>query len=159
MQAMQSLGFEPRHVDLRRYFGDADGLTETLRQFDVVWVMGGNAFILRKAMQQGGLGRVIEKLIRTNQLAYAGYSAALCVISPTLDGVELVDDVDASAEGYDPETKWEGYGLIDWYPVVHYRLDHPESALAERVLAYIRSKGRKYKTLRDGNTVVIDTDG
>ncbi len=158
LKDMESLGFIPEHVDLREYFNDHDGLFEKMKQFDVVWIRGGNAFILLKAMKQSGFDKVIVELIRKNKLVYAGYSAALCVISPTMDGVELVDDVNAAAEGYSQEVIWDGYGLIDFYPIVHYKSDHPESKLVDKELEYVKSKNRKFKTLRDGDTIIIETD-
>ena len=154
---MKSLGFIPEPIDLRDYFNNTDGLYKKMSEFDAVWVTGGNAFILRKAMQQSGFEVIIEKLIKTNKLVYSGYSAALCVISPTLDGAELVDDKDAKADNYDNEVIWDGYGLIDFYPIVHYKSDHPESADTEKELAYVISKNRKYRTLRDGEAIVIDS--
>jgi dipeptidase E len=155
---IKSLGFDSEHLDLRCYFNDNDGLFEKLSHFDAVWVMGGNAFILLKAMKQSGFDKVVDELVKKNKLVYAGYSAALSVISPTLDGAELVDDIDATAEGYDSEIVWDGYGLIDWYPIVHYKSDHPESELVEKELEYVKSKNRKYKTLQDGDTMIINTE-
>ena len=154
---MKSLGFIPEHIDLRNYFNNADGLYKKMSEFDAVWVSGGNSFILRKAMQQSGFEVVVDRLIKTNKLVYSGYSAALCVISPTLDGADLVDDKDAEADGYDEEVIWDGYGLIDFHPIVHYKSDHPESADAEKELAYVISKSRKYETLRDGETIVVNS--
>ncbi len=154
---MKSLGFIPEHIDLRDYFNDNDALFEKMQNFDAVWVRGGNSFILMKAMKQSGFDRVINELIRKNKLVYSGYSAALCVISPTMDGVELVDDVNASAEGYGQDVIWDSYGLIDFYPIVHYKSDHPESKLVDKELDYVKSKNRKFETLRDGDTIIIDT--
>jgi len=158
LDSLKAIGFMPEHIDLRHYFNNNDGLFEELKQFDAVWVLGGNSFILMKAMRQSGFDRVVEELIKTNKLVYAGYSAALCVISPTLDGVELVDDVYAVADGYDDKTIWDGYGLIDFYPIVHYKSDHPESKLVDKELEYVKSKNRNYKTLRDGETIIISTE-
>lgn len=155
MNDMRSLGFEPEHIDLRDYFNDTDRLLEKLSQFDAVWIKGGNVFILRKAMHLSGFDQVIEKLIKTNKLVYTGYSAAVCILGPTLDGAELVDDVNAVAKGYNYETIWDAYGLIDWYPIVHYQSDHEESELVEKELEYVRSKGTKYKTLRDGEALSL----
>lgn len=154
---MSQLGFVAEHVDLRNYFGKTKELVEKLSTFDLVWVGGGNSFLLRKAMEQSGFDQVIEALIKTNKLVYAGYSAAIAVIAPSLEGVELVDDPNVEAEQYDPGTIWEGYGLIDFYPIVHYDSDHPESKLVDIELEHVKSKGIKYKTLRDGDTIIIDT--
>ena len=158
LDSMKSLGFNPEHVDLRNYFDSDDGLLNKLKQFDAVWVRGGNSFILRKAMAQSRFDLVIEELIKPNKLVYAGYSAALAVISPSLDGVHLVDDPNVEVEGYDKEIIWEGYGLIDFYPIVHYQSNHSESKLVDSELEYVKSKDYPYRTLRDGDSIIIDTN-
>lgn len=155
--AMAELGFVPEHLDLKNYFGRSEALVEKLNGFDIVWVVGGNSFLLRKAMEQSGFGDVIERLIKTNKLVYAGYSAGICVLAPSLKGVELVDDPNVQADGYNPDIIWEGFGLIDFYPIVHYDSDHPESHLVDIELEHIKSLGIKYKTLRDGDTIIINT--
>lgn len=152
---MKSLGFEPELLDLRDYFGKP-GLTDYLSNFDMVWVRGGNAFILLKAMKQSGFDEVVEKLIKPGKLVYAGYSAAFCAISPSLKGVELVDDVNATAEGYKDFEVWEGYGLVDFYPIVHFRSDHPESEDVEKEYEYVKSQGIKLKTFRDGDVYLVN---
>jgi dipeptidase E len=157
LDAMTELGFAPQHLDLKDYFGKPGTLVEKLSSFDVVWVVGGNSFLLRKAMEQSGFAEVIERLIKTDKLVYAGYSAGICVLAPSLKGVELVDDPNVQAEGYDPGIIWEGYGLIDFYPIVHYDSDHPESHLVDVELEHIKSLGIKYKTLRDGDTIIVNS--
>ena len=156
-EAMSELGFTPEHLDLRNYFGKSKELVEKLSRLDVAWVIGGNSFLLRRAMEQSGFHTVIDTLIKTNKLVYAGYSAGICVLAPSLRGVEMVDDPTILADGYNPEIIWDGLGLIDFYPIVHYDSDHPESALVDRELAHIQSLGIPYKTLRDGDTIIIDT--
>lgn len=155
--SMKSLGFIPEHIDLREYFDTPDKLVQDLSGFDVVWVRGGNTFILRKAMEKSGFREVIDTLIKTNRLVYAGYSAGICVLAPSLRGVELVDNPNVEADGYDSEIIWDGYGLIDFYPIVHYDSDHPESHLVDEELAHIQAAGIKYKTLRDGDVIIINT--
>lgn len=154
---MKSLGFEPTLLDLRNYF-NRPGLTECLINFDMVWVRGGNTFILMKAMKQSGFDEVIEKLIKPGKLVYAGYSAAFCAVSPSLKGVELVDDVNAKAEGYKDFDVWEGYGLVDFYPIVHFRSNHPESDDVEKEYEYVRHTGIKYKTFHDGDVYIVNGD-
>lgn len=157
MDAMIKLGFVPEHLDLREYFDKSEALVEKLSNFDALWVVGGNSFLLRKAMEQSGFTKVIERLVRTNMLVYAGYSAGICVLAPSLKGVEFVDDPTVQVEGYDSKIIWEGFGLIDFYPIVHYDSDHPESKLVDEELAHIQSLGIKYKTFRDGDTMIINT--
>lgn len=152
---MRDLGFDPTLVDLRQYF-DKPGLVDHLSNFDLVWVRGGNTFILIKAMKQSGFDQVIDQLIKPGRLIYAGYSAAFCAISPSLDGVELVDDINAAADGYDDFEVREGYGLIDFYPIVHFRSNHHESDDVEKEYEYVKTQGIKYKTFRDGDVYIVD---
>ena len=157
LDAMTELGFVPEHLDLKEYFGKPEALVERLSNFDAVWVIGGNSFLLRKAMEQSGFDKVIDQLIKTDKLVYAGYSAGIAVLAPSLRGVEMVDDPDIQVDGYNSDIIWEGYGLIDFYPIVHYDSDHPESHLVDIELEHIKSLGIKYKTLRDGDTVIVNT--
>jgi dipeptidase E len=153
---MAALGFQAEELDLRDYFSKPD-LVEKMSAYDLVWLCGGNTFILAKAFRQSGFAEVLDKLVRANRLVYAGYSAAVCVLAPTLRGGDLVDDKDAVAEGYESGDIWDGYGLINFYPIVHYQSDHPESPLVDKELAYVKAQGRPYKTLRDGDVIIIDT--
>ncbi|HSW99477.1 MAG TPA: Type 1 glutamine amidotransferase-like domain-containing protein [Patescibacteria group bacterium] len=155
LQDMHDLGFSADEVDLRAYFGK-DGLLEKLQRYDIVWVSGGNTFLLAKAYAQSGFDAVIEQLIKPGKLVYAGYSAAFCVISPSLRGVELVDDPTVIAEGYNAETIWDSYGLIDFYPIVHFRSSHHESKLVEKEYNYVRANDVPYKTFQDGDVYVVD---
>lgn len=155
LESMRSLGFEADHLDLRDYFGKP-GLAEHLSKYDAVWLSGGNTFILVKAMKQSGFDEVVTDLIKPGKLVYSGYSAAFCAVSPSLRGIELVDDVNATAEGYETSETWEGYGLVDFYPIVHFRSDHPESADIEKVYEYVKSLGSKLKTFKDGDIYVVD---
>lgn len=107
-------------------------------------------------MKQSGFDEVIEKLIKPGKLVYAGYSAAFCAVSPSLRGVELVDDVNVKADGYDDFEVWEGYGLIDFYPIVHFRSNHAESNDVEKEYQYIKSQSRKFETFKDGDVYVVD---
>ena len=50
----QSLGLVAEELDLRAYFGDPRSLQQRLGAFDLVWVMGGNSFVLRRPLNQSG---------------------------------------------------------------------------------------------------------
>jgi dipeptidase E len=152
---MHSLGFDAQEVDLRAYFG-TDGLVEHMQAFDLIWVSGGNVFLLVKAMKHSGFDQVFEKLIKTDRLVYAGYSAAFCALSPSLHGMEYVDNPDAHAEGYAAATLWDGYGLLPFQPMVHCRSPHHESARVEHAYAYVLAHHIPHKTFRDGDVYVVD---
>lgn len=151
---LASLGIETEELDLRRFFGDPEGLREVLRAFDLVWVLGGNAFILRRAMKQSGFDDVITAMLDHDEIVYGGFSAGAVLAAPTLRGIELMDDPTEVPPGYDPEPVWDGLGLIDFSIVPHFRSPHPESASAERAVRHMCGRGMRYRALRDGEVIV-----
>lgn len=155
LNAMKGLGLQPEEVDLRSYFSKPEALTQLLSQFGVVWIRGGNVFILRKAMSLSGFDVIIKSLLN-NDIVYAGYSAAICVAGPTLHGIELCDDVNLIPEGYPQGTVWDGLGLIDFAIAPHYKSDHPESPMIDNVVDYFEQNKIPYKTLHDGEAIIIN---
>lgn len=155
-KVLQDLGFAVEELDLRQYFGKATELEGFLRTKDMVWINGGNTFLLRRAMKQSGFDEVITKLLHEDVIVYAGFSAAAVVLHKDLHGLELTDNPNKLAEGYDEATPWDGLGLLDYSLVVHYDSDHAESASASEELASYQEKGVPYKTLRDGEVLVIN---
>lgn len=104
IEHLGSLGLDASKLDLRNYFGKKDELANVLSGFGGIWLLGGNAFVLRKAYEQTGLNETLPELLNSG-LAYGGFSAAGCVLSPSLRGIELVDDVHLHSDGYTKETK------------------------------------------------------
>lgn len=154
LNALKGLGLQPEEVDLRNYFGRPEATGEALSQFGILWIRGGNVFILRKAMALAGFDDIVSNLL-DDGIVYAGYSAASCVAGPTLHGIELCDDINLVPEGYPQETIWEGLGLIDYAIAPHYKSDHPESPMIDKVVDYFEQNTIPYKTLHDGEAVVI----
>jgi hypothetical protein len=75
-------------------------------------------------------------------LVYAGYSAGACVLSPSLRGLEAVDDAGAVTRVYGAEPVRDGLGLLDEAFVPHYRSPgHPETAAIELVVARYAADG------------------
>lgn len=153
--ALKELGVEPEIFDLREFFGWQDLLKKKMSEFGGVWVMGGNTFVLRQAMWLSGFDLVIKEIKKNNvDFLYAGYSAGCCVLAPTLKGLDIVDDPTARAYGEYP-TMWEGIGLIDFSIAPHYQSDHPESAGVDKEVEYMIANEIPYKTLRDGEVIII----
>ena len=147
-------GLQAEELDLRRYFRRAKALAEALVRVDLVWAVGGNAFLLRRAMRQSGFDAIVPGLVWANRLIYGGWSAGACVAGPTLRGLDLMDDPAELAEGYDPEPVWEGLGLIDGAIVPHYGSDHPEAQAAGAAAVWMRDHAVPHRTLRDGDVLV-----
>jgi dipeptidase E len=151
---LSSLGVAAEDLDLRAYFGDAEGLRRRLAAFDLVWVMSGNAFVLRRAMKKSRFDTVALDLLGRDNLIYAGDGAGAVVAGPTLRGVELVDDPFEVPDGYDEYLVWGGLGLTRFTIVPHFRSNHPESAGAEKLVNYLRARRLPYRGLSDGEVVV-----
>ena len=149
-----ALGLEPHEVDLRAHFGDATSLRRRLTGYDLVWVMGGNSFVLRRAMKQSGFDTVIRDMLDADAVAYAGYAAGAVVAGPTLRGLELMDDPFELPDSYDEPLIWSGLGLTPFAIVPHYRSRHPEAASAEKVLSYMRARRTRYRAISDGEVIV-----
>ncbi|MBN9347171.1 MAG: Type 1 glutamine amidotransferase-like domain-containing protein [Devosia sp.] len=149
-----ALGLEPHEVDLRAHFGDATSLRRRLTGYDLVWVMGGNSFVLRRAMKQSGFDTVIRDMLDADAVAYGGYAAGAVVAGPTLRGLELMDDPFELPDSYDEPLIWSGLGLTPFAIVPHYRSRHPEAASAEKVVSYMRARRTRYRAISDGEVIV-----
>jgi len=150
----KALGLDPHEVDLRAHFGDAPSLRQRLEDYHLVWVMGGNSFVLRRAMKQSGFDRIIRDRLETDTIAYGGYAAGAVVAGPTLRGLELMDDPFELPEGYDEPLVWTGLGLTPFAIVPHFRSRHPEAASAEKVVSYMRARRTRFRALSDGEVIV-----
>lgn len=149
------LGLPCDRLDLREYFAGGD-IESALRQFGLVWALGGNAFVLRRAMYQSGFDQVIRPLLAQEQLIYVGTSAGSVVAGPTLRGFELVDEPDVVVPCYSGEVIWDGLGLIDFTIVPHYASDNPEIASAiSRVITAIEDNQHPYQALADTQVIVV----
>ena len=104
---LKQLGLEPEEVDLRDYFGKPEELTKKLSEYGVVWVRGGNTFVLRRAFKESGMDEWLVGQKDNKELVYAGYSAGVCILSPSLKGLDTVDDPNIVLEDYKKETRSE----------------------------------------------------
>lgn len=156
IEEMTSLGFRSEELDLRDFFSKPDELAVHLQKYGLLWIRGGNAFVLQRAMKQSSFDISVQELVRSESLVYAGYSAGSCAATTTLHGVELVDDSITVPDGYNPEIVWEGLGLVTYSIAPHYRSDHPESEDIEKTVQYFKSNEMPYSTLHDGQAIVIN---
>jgi dipeptidase E len=156
---LRAHGLDVTDLDLRDYFGRPDALEEALGRLDLVWVVGGNTFLLRRAMRQSGFDVVGRKRIEENRLVYGGFNAGAIVACPSLRGIDLMDEPHTLAEGYDPEVIWDGLNLVGFHIVPHYESDHHESEAAGRTAAWMLDQAMPYRTMRDGDVLIRDANG
>jgi len=154
---LNNLGLQAEEVDLRKYFGEQEELEQKLSKFGAIWVRGGNTFVLRRAFKESGMDEWLIRQRNNKELVYAGYSAGVCILSPSLKGLELVDDPIIVGEGYPKETIWGGLGLIDFAFAPHFESPgHPETEAVSKEVEHYKKEGIKYRALHDGEAIVIE---
>lgn len=150
-------GISVDELDLRDYFGKQNELEKALSGVGAIYAYGGNTYILRRAFRQSGLDEFLPKLLRRG-VVYGGISVGSCVCAPTLRGLDGTDDPNIVPEKYEPEIIWDGLGLVPYSILPHYRSDHPESASVEEDIKYFKKHNLPYKTLRDGEAIVVNDE-
>jgi dipeptidase E len=84
-----SIGFQP-------------DVTHQLAGFDIVWMRGGNVFVLRRALADSTpMMCWSADLIWRSAIVYAGYSAAACALAADLTRVQRFDNINAVANATD----------------------------------------------------------
>jgi dipeptidase E len=156
LDSLTSLGLDPSELDLRDYFDQHGELGERLREVDLLWVRGGNTFVLRRAFRQSGLDEILPTLLANDAMVYGGFSAAVAVLTPSLEGVEIVDDPNLVPDRYDATCLRDGLGILPYRIAPHYRSDHPESERVERLVQYYIDRHVLFKAITDGEAIVID---
>lgn len=151
---LESLGFVVGDLELRDYFHGNPGLDERLHDADLVWVLGGNAFVLRRSMAMSGFDTAILHHLREEKITYGGFSAGAVMAPRTLHGIEFMDDPGATPEGYTSDIVWDGLGLIDFSIIPHYQSDHPETGSAAITRAHLMKQKLPFEALRDGDVVL-----
>lgn len=157
LSALAELGIEAAELDLRAYVGHSQRLAADLRRYGLLWVRGGNVFMLRYSLAASGADDRLLALLAEDAFVYGGYSAGPCVLGPTLRGFEIVDDPAAVPAIHGSPPVWEGVGVLDYVLVPHVDSpDHPESERCAAVAAQLRREGVPHRTLRDGQAIVIN---
>jgi dipeptidase E len=152
---LRELGLEPTVVDLKEYFGEPDELKTIIERTGAVFVLGGNVFILRQAMRLSRLDTILSGQIDDPNFLYAGYSAAGCVLAPSLEPYKVVGDATLTPYYEQAGVIWEGLGLVDFAFMPHWHSDHPESAAIDRGIQYCEEHGIKYKAVADGDVLIF----
>ncbi|MDB5160651.1 MAG: hypothetical protein JWO96_31 [Candidatus Saccharibacteria bacterium] len=153
----ESLGLEPKEVDLRPFFNKS-GAPNQLIGYNFVWLAGGNPFLLRRALKYSGVDDFLISRVRDGSIIYGGESAGALIVGPTLRYAEMDSDEDSPdyvAEGYKKEVIWDGLGFTDYMPVPHYQSEEygPETQ------SYIQRLDQaviKHKEMTDDQAILIN---
>lgn len=158
MTALSGLAFVPEHLDLRDFF-DRDDVGAALGRYDLLWLRGGNVFMLRYALARSRADGAIVRLLATDSVCYGGYSAGPCVLNGSLAEFATVDDPSVVTLAYGDPPPASGLGLLDRAFVPHVDSPaHPETDACGRVAARYAAAGVPHRTLRDGEVLVVDGD-
>lgn len=153
--ALAALGFAAEELDLRTVTPAT--ATAALARFDVVWLRGGNVFVLADALHASGAGAVLAERLAADDVVYAGYSAGPCVLAPTLAGLDAVDPPGAVVAASGRQPTMAGLGVLDRCVVPHVASpNHPASAALAAVAARYARDGVDHVALRDGEVLVVD---
>jgi len=154
---LKNIGFVPKRIDLKNYFGQKDKLETEIRNFGFIWVRGGNVFVLNQAMRLSGFDKILKKLIKEkSKIVYGGYSAGVCVLGKTLKYLDLVDDAKVFPYPQIKRNSWRGLGIIDFTIIPHYQSNHPETKMVEKVVEEYKKSNLPFKTLKDGQVLILE---
>jgi dipeptidase E len=156
MSELKTAGVQPERLDLREYFGADGEIERVLADYSGVWLSGGNVFVLRQAMRLSGLDRFVRGGRARVDFTYGGYSAACCVLSPSLEPFARVDDPTVRPYAEANEPIWDGLGVLDFAFMPHFRSNHSESSLIEAEVAFCVENDLAYRTFRDGEVLIIE---
>ena len=155
LQMLEALDLNVRVLDLRDYFAKPNELLELLKSLSGLWLSGGNVFVLRQAMKLSGLDAIISTHKLPDSFVYAGYSAAACVLSPTLKPYQEASDPQAKAYSPLDQVIWEGLAVFDFAFMPHFQSNHSESESINTEIDYCIKNTIPYKTFCDGEVLIL----
>ncbi|HET6746922.1 MAG TPA: Type 1 glutamine amidotransferase-like domain-containing protein [Candidatus Saccharimonadales bacterium] len=117
IEYMKSLGLNIEVVDLKNYMEES-ALKNKLSNYDFIWAMGGNTFMLRYEMKRSGFDKIIQDLLNQG-IIYGGDSAGALVAGLSINGIESADE-----PGFSEEVINSGIGIVPFSILPH--LDNPE---------------------------------
>ena len=156
MTQLREIGIEVELLDLKDFFGKQGELKEKLLSLDGVYISGGNSFVLRQAMRLSGLDSIILEMADRADFIYSGYSAAVCVLCPTLKYYAITDDATDFPYSQIKEQIWEGLGILDFVFEPHYHSDHPESASTDKEIQLLIEEKVLFKAYKDGEVLILE---
>jgi dipeptidase E len=154
-------GFEFRRLDLRDYFGKEKELEKFVAEYKpgLVVLLGGNTFLLRRALKQSGFDKILQSDIKEDKYVLAGHSAGSIVAGPSLRGYEMVytEEMEKVPSGYQSEVVWDGLGFTGMRVIAHAgSLRYGE--IIKKRQGFFDKNNDKYVVLDDDGVFVADGD-
>ncbi len=119
---LSELGFEVEELNLRDYFGEPDKLRNFIDSYrpDLIYVSGGNVFLLATAYHLSGFDEILRKDLANDKYVYGGFSAGTMAICKTIriyGHDHLVPE--RVPEVYGVNAVLDGIGLVDYQLIPH----------------------------------------
>lgn len=118
------LGFQVTELDLKQE--NKESLEEKLKNFDVVFVEGGNTFYLLKHVRESGFDKVLKSFLDKGGI-YIGVSAGTYIAGPDISPTQWKHAEDKNIVGL---KDLRGLGLVDFAIFSHYKPEQ-ESIIKE----------------------------
>lgn len=150
---LSELGIDVEIVELKDYFEKNKDLEVKLKELGAIFLSGGNVFVLRQALQLSGCDTILSDLRENKDFLYAGYSAAGCVLAPSLRPYQIIDKLDTPYDELD-EIIWDGLGFVDYAFMPHFESGHSESSDITKEIAYCEKNNVAYKAIQDGDVII-----
>lgn len=152
IELLQKIGFRVSVIDLKNYFSKYNELKEELLKYDACCVMGGNVFVLRKAMELSGFDIFLSEKKDSDNYLYIGYSAGSCVLSSNLKQLDIVDE---PISFYDElNVNYKGLGLVDYVIIPHYKSNYHKVHLIDEAVKRCKNENVEFKTIQDGEVLI-----
>lgn len=149
------IGFDVKIINLQDYFGKFEKLEKEFFKYNSYCVMGGNVFVLRKAMEYSGFDVFLHKISSNPNYLYIGYSAGSAILSKNLKVLNIVDEPINFYNSND-KTFYNGIGLIDYIFVPHYKSDYHKVKLIEEIIKKCKKENISFRAVKDGKVIIED---
>lgn len=152
IELLEKIGFNVTVIDLKNYFGHYNKLKEELSTYNACCVMGGNVFVLNKAMNFSGFDIFLKEKKNDDDYLYIGYSAGSCVLSKNLEQLDILDE---PIKFYDEQSvNYKGLGFIDYIFIPHYKSNYHKIEFINNLVEKCKKESIKYKAIQDGEVLI-----
>lgn len=143
-----NMGFSVEDVSISEH--NKESLKNKLKDFDIIFVSGGNTFYLLQEARKSGFDEVVKDLISSGTI-YIGSSAGSVLLAPT---IEYVKDFDDPKDAPDL-TSYDGLGVIDFLFLPH--AGNPKyEEIINRVKEEWQDKSYDVKLLTNSQALIIE---
>ena len=144
-ERLLELGFKITEIDLKQE--NEESLNKRLKDFDVIFVEGGNTFYLLKYVRKSGFDKALKPFLGKGGI-YLGVSAGSYIACPDISLASWKHAEDVNTVGL---KDLRGLSLVDFYISPHYEPEH------EAIINENKNKvSRPIFALTDSQAILVD---